>query len=392
MLKSGRFKGRAGNAPEPFALALLGALSFLAPAACTEDLRLPPSPSATGGRSGRGGDEGGGRGGTNGERDAASAEVPQESCRYLNNVEQQTPQVIIALDRSSSMFKTYGTATVTRLQILQQTLRTLLKTYGESVHFGYVDFPVKVCPTGCCASQIIPPNPQTLTAIEKRWGCELQPVTCGQTTDDSPAGQALREARWLYEDEETWPASRHVLLLTDGEPMCKANMAHNDCSMAVNEIGRLSGSHKVTSRVYGLSEELRGSACLDMMATLGGAASQGQPASHRITTTGEQLFDELSRWLDTLSGEACSFRLPDVLTAGQRVTVRHDRRLVPQRSQRRLGVRRPRRAFGGDFLWVLLRAAAHRAHGRDRVLALHDPAAVTGTANLFLMKSPPTGP
>jgi hypothetical protein len=327
---------------------LLAAVLLAAPFACTEDLRLPrvPSVTGTGGRtrppSGGGGDGSGGdggsqaQGGTGGapdDHDAGSDTPPRDagsSCRYLNGVQQQTPQVMITLDRSGSMFKKYGTSTVTRLQIVQQALHQLLENYSDAIHFGYVEFPVKSCQSGCCASMVIPPNPQTLSAIEKRWNCDFQPASCTQTTNDSPATQALRESRWFFEDEDAWPASRHVLLLTDDEPSCSASAEKNDCAMALLEVGKLSGANKVSTRVFGLTEELRASACLDMMATLGGNTTVGQlPASHRITTTGEQLVSELDHWFGELSQEACGFRLPNTLTPPQRISVRYDHRPVP---------------------------------------------------------------
>jgi hypothetical protein len=53
------------------------------------------------------------------------------------------------------------------------------------------------------------------------------------------------------------------------------------------------------------------------------------PATHRITTTGEQLISELDHWFDELSREACSFRLPNTLMPPQRVSVRYGHRQVP---------------------------------------------------------------
>jgi hypothetical protein len=327
---------------------MVTATAFLSASACTEDLRLPPtSVTATGGhaRGGSGGDAGndgrsgsGGDAGGDGTADAGGGRDAGFVCHFLNGVQQQTPQVIITLDRSGSMWKKYGTATLTRLQIVQQALHGLLETYSDAIHFGYVEFPIKACTSGCCASSVIPPNPQTLSAIEKRWSCEFQPATCSQTTNDSPAAQALRESRWFFEDEDEWPGTRHVVLLTDGEPACAANMEKNDCAMAVAEVGRLSGANKVSTRVFGLAEELRGSACLDMMATLGGNTAPGQlPASHRITTTGEQLIGELDRWFDELSTEACSFRLPSTVTPSQKLNVRYGRKSVPHDPTRNEG-------------------------------------------------------
>ena len=351
-MKPRRLTSRESVAAEPFAILILGVALLGAPLACTEDLRLPPAAavSATGGRvrpgPGSGGESGGdGKGGATvppDERDAGSDGAAAHdggtvsyTCHYLNGVQQQTPQVIVTLDRSASMMKKYGTSTVTRLQLVQQALRELMDTYSDSIHFGYVEFPVKNCTSGCCASTVIPPNPQTLSAISKRWNCEFQPATCSQTTNDSPAAQALRESRWFYEDEDAWPASRHVVLLTDGEPSCAANTAHNDCALAVAEVGRLSGANKVSTRVFGLTEELRNSACLDMMATLGGNTAVGQlPASHVITTTGEQLIAELDHWFEGLSEEACSFRLPSTVTPPQKLWIRYNHKTVPHDTNR----------------------------------------------------------
>lgn len=335
---------------------LLVAAVFCAFGGCTEDLRLPGAVNeggsggsgGSGGRSSRTGGSGGetGEGGSGGrgngseERDAGMDLPGRETsapCRYLSRVRQQTPQVIITLDRSASMWKKYGTSTITRLATVQNALRNVIKTYREAIHFGYLEFPVRDCGEACCASEIIPPNPRTQQLIEKRWSCEFLPATCAQTMNDSPTAVGLKASRLFFAQEDPWHASRHVLLLTDGEPSCTARATENPCTMAVNEVGKLALEHKIFTRVFGLAEEVRGSACLDMMATLGANTQAGQAATHSIAITPEQIYAELDHWLGALSKEACTFRLPSSFVAGQRLTVRADRKMIPQDTARKEG-------------------------------------------------------
>jgi hypothetical protein len=340
---------RAGGQHRARTLAL--GLAMAVSAGCTEQISLP-SASLLGGAGGSGGrgsrGEGGsggysGLGGTGGipvVSDGGGAETGVGGCSDISDVRQLTPQVVITLDRSSSMGKKYGTSTQTRLQIVQDTLRSVMKSYQASIDFGYVEFPVKenCAANTCCASQIIPPNQRALSVIEKRWACELGPPACSETTADSPVVEALRQARWFFVDERTGP-TRHVLLLTDGEPSCAFNKDQSACSLALTQVSRLSVESHVSTRVFGLAEELRGSSCLDMMAGLGTPGSTGQQpnATPRITTTGDQLYDELLRWFEPLSKEACTFRLPYVLPAGQKLTVLYEGKPVPRDPEREDG-------------------------------------------------------
>jgi hypothetical protein len=353
--------GRVAGAPS---LLLSWSLSLSAGlAACTEQISLPPTGfligTNTGGSGGRGPrtqgsggagqSDGGGRGGEEPNsgaggaggspaRDAAGADS-YANCNDLDDVRQLTPQVVIALDRSASMGKKYGTSTQTRLQIVQETLRSLMKTYQASIDFGYVEFPVKenCAANTCCASQIIPPNQRALAVIEKRWGCELGTPACSETTADSPVVEALRQARWYFVDGRVGP-TRHVALMTDGEPSCAFNKDHTDCSLALTQVSRMASESRVDTRVFGLAEELRSSSCLDMMAALGSQSPPGQPTgTHRITTTGDQLYDELLRWFEPLSKEACTFRLPYQVPSNERLVVLYEGKPVPRDPRREDG-------------------------------------------------------
>jgi hypothetical protein len=227
------------------------------------------------------------------------------------------PQVMFALDRSASMWKKPDTATSTRLQSTQRVLKDLMYRYHDSLRFGYVEFPVKECAAGmCCASAVVPPNSQSLSLIERMWSCSNGAPSCSETTDDSPIGQALAQSRRHFSSQSSsqsaGPGSKHVVLMTDGEPTCSAISDKSDCSLAINEVSALN-MMKVFTHVVGLTEELRSSSCLESLATLGAQTVSGQtPGGHSIALDGDKLMEEVNKWLSGWSKEACMFRLPAI--------------------------------------------------------------------------------
>jgi hypothetical protein len=248
--------------------------------------------------------------------------------------------VIVALDRSSSMWKKPDPSSSTRLQNTQRELRDLILKYRSTVRFGYVEFPVvKDCRAGmCCASTMIPANSSSLSVIERAWNCTNQPPTCLESTEDSPVAQALKNIRTSLEGSSSPPGSRHVLLVTDGEPSCAANTEKNDCTLAVTEVNTLASTLNTSMRVIGLTAELQTSQCLNDLATLGAPPSSVgmPPLGHTIATDGDKLWDQVNNWLGPLSREACSFRLPSIKESPS-MQVRYDGRLVPQDPNRRNG-------------------------------------------------------
>ena len=240
-----------------------------------------------------------------------------EHCEYVSKQDAyfQHPKVIIALDRSASMQERPAAGGMSRLHGVQSVLEPLIKRYQLALHFGYVEFPITDCFEGrCCASRAVTPARETLASIKRRWSCELGPASCGSTTKDSPVSEALYSSWQGFDRSDNGVDSRHVLLLTDGEPTCAVNPTSDACMRAGQEAARLSGV-EVSTTVFGLTEALRTSRCLADLATLGGSGSP------QIAATDEELRKALEDKLGTLSAEACIMRVDFALGTGQRLRI-----------------------------------------------------------------------
>ena len=145
----------------------------------------------------------------------------------------QHPQVILALDRSASMQERPASGGSSRLQ-------------GVQARAGDPDPAVPArCTSGtsssrwptarrarCCASRVVTPGKETLSAIQRRWSCELragqlpehhQGLAGGRGADGQPP-RLRRPAATTFDQ-------RHVFLLTDGEPSCAASASSDDQCM-----------------------------------------------------------------------------------------------------------------------------------------------------------------
>ncbi|HEY0715428.1 MAG TPA: vWA domain-containing protein, partial [Polyangia bacterium] len=255
------------------------------------------------------------------------------------SAERLHPQIIVTLDRSSSMWLRPSPQSSSRLVVAQRQLRSIMEKYRWMVRFGYVEFPIKACEAGgCCASQVAyPQQPNTLSAIDGIWSCRNLPSSCSETTDDAPVAQALKRVRNHFEMQSSSSESRYVLLLTDGEPSCAANVAKNDCALAATEASMIAALN-AQLRVIGLSAELQTSQCLAEIAAKGVPTNAtGMPSTApSIATDGDKLYDQLNNWLSPISRESCSFRFS---TARESPTVKvfYDRILVPRDTNRKNG-------------------------------------------------------
>jgi Mg-chelatase subunit ChlD len=301
--------------PGQLVLRLTGAIvtagGLLAAAGCTQDVKLPaevtpPPPAAV---------EVDASPGTSAPMpDAGTRRDSAVTCDEVFDFRQESPQVVVALDRSASMWQKYGSAVTTRLEDAQQALRTLMATYHDAVHMGYVDFPAADCPAaatpGCCASQVISPGRDTGDAIQRRWSCGTQ-AACTETNGDAPMSAALRSARDRFADLDQPISSRHVFLLTDSEPTCGMRPG-TECNQSITEAALLSGNENVETDVYVLAEELETSSCLQSIAGVRQDPNMPSPRYH-VTPTPAALLEALDEKLATLSRKACTFRLSSPL-------------------------------------------------------------------------------
>jgi hypothetical protein len=246
-----------------------------------------------------------------GNLDAAPRRDASVSCEEVS-FRQENPQVIVALDRSASMWQKYGGSVLTRLEETQRTLKSLLMTYHDAVHVGYVEFPAADCaagaPPGCCASPVISPGRDAVDTIQRRWSCVGQTASCSETEADAPVAAALRGARDRFADQDQPISSRHVFLLTDSEPACAARQG-TECSQSITEAALLWGNETVETDVFVLSEEARANSCLQSIAGVRIDSNAPSPYYH-VAPSPAVLLEQLEEKLAALSRKACTFRLP----------------------------------------------------------------------------------
>jgi hypothetical protein len=239
--------------------------------------------------------------------------------RWINNLMLHNPQVVIALDRSASMFQRYDGAMMTRLEIVQQALRRSMRDYRQAIHFGYIEFPAPDCEHDmCCTSSLwIRPADDRVDVIEQKWRCD-DPAVCSKDNPESPVSSALMRCRESFLRNVNPSASRHVFILTDGEPSCSTVTAKSDCETSIEEVVDLKNANVQTS-VYGLAQNIAASACLQSMAIAGGADPMRVP-SHYVALTETALRDQLDEQLRSIAKEACSFGF-NTVAAGQPMRV-----------------------------------------------------------------------
>jgi hypothetical protein len=272
---------------------------------CTQELPLPAGASPPLGPSGMGG--------ASGVVDAGTRRDANAACEEVYDFRQENPQVVIALDRSASMWQKYGGSAFTRLEETQRALKSLLATYHAAVHIGYVEFPASECPGAgggnCCAGSVISPGRDTGGAIQRRWDCSPG-AACSETGTDAPLSMALRNVRERFAMLDTAISSRHVFLLTDSEPACDSRPGM-ECSNSIAEAGLLWGNGMIETDVFALSDELKSNGCLQSVA--GVRVDSANPTNFHVTGNAEALADQLDERLAALSRKACTFRLASAL-------------------------------------------------------------------------------
>lgn len=152
------------------------------------------------------------------------------------------PQVMVALDRSSTMNTRFGDSTV--LGTARDALDVYASRYQKVASFGYVEFPggSSVCTgqAGCCASTPKAPNPNYVLFNMGLHNCDQnsQP-SCATASYQRPTVPALTGCELVYSSPPD-RSSRYVLLITNGMPDCGTgpNSGCGDAQMTVSEMLR----------------------------------------------------------------------------------------------------------------------------------------------------------
>ncbi|HXU83614.1 MAG TPA: hypothetical protein VN914_19610 [Polyangia bacterium] len=219
------------------------------------------------------------------------------------------PEVVVALDRSFSMFnhkpgaKSFWTAA-------REALLDYMRETDGAIAFGYAEFPGRVsCDPGfgCCTRFPVSPSLNSHGGIEQAWSCNTQ--GCFDTADESPSGHALSRIRTQYFDTETDPMpDRYVLLVTDGEPSCGSDTG--ECAYAEHQATRLYSNGGVNTIVLPLGDDAKKGPCLDAVAVAGHTREPGATAFPAAADPG-QVGAELRKAMAQVEERTCRFLVKD---------------------------------------------------------------------------------
>jgi hypothetical protein len=285
------------------ARALVAGLAALAPTACVQTVLLNPA------------------GGVDGSVGGDSP-VTVPTCagnRTELAVKPVWIDVLIALDRSSSMNTHFGDGTGTRFSVVQTILQNLMTTH-QNIHFGYQGFPADVsqtCSDGCCVdNDALQPGlgvePGIELAMMTSGGCLTATPAC--TTDATPTAKALFKADQIYDTVDSNSndgIDRYVLLITDGDPNCGMDSTSGTptpCAQATSNITMLQ-SIGVKTIVVGVGENIAVTRCLDSMAAVGGATAGSSSPFYYQATSALLLENQLTTIMDDLAAKSCHVQL-----------------------------------------------------------------------------------
>jgi hypothetical protein len=143
--------------------------------------------------------------------------------------------VIVALDRSTSMNGAFGSST--KLQTARDLLAKVVATYEHSVRFGYAAFPGPGCfQEACCWVQPSPITHHGYDAFAAAMRVCDSPNVCA-TSSERPTAYALAGCLGSFTSAPPTTGTDHVVLISDGPPGCAGG---NDvCGGAIQQAQEL---------------------------------------------------------------------------------------------------------------------------------------------------------
>jgi hypothetical protein len=225
----------------------------------------------------------------------------------------KTPEVIVALDRSSGMNQPMGGG-MTELSAALTTLVPKVQSYQSLIRFGFIDFPDNLdsCPDSCCVSELYTPPPDP--GMSNTGPLETAAYACNMSgpggngmnnlncpTDNPRPTEVALEACAAYYQNGPQTSPRYVLLLTNGEPSgsCGGD-AKGDCQDSEDQVIALSALN-VQTMIVDLGEQQNFGDCLHNLAPQPGAGGE----THYYFPGANGLADSLKTIADGIAGDAC---------------------------------------------------------------------------------------
>jgi hypothetical protein len=260
--------------------------------------------------------------------DKTGSSRPDECAYFRNlNVQQNQVEMIIALDRSTSMQKTAFDST-TRLQAAQQAVVASTGAH-PGIQFGFEQFPSsKECNGAtCCAGGLsIQPAPNHAVSIQEQLTCGSSDLGCTVASSDSPSHLALQKCSQWYTSEGQGSSSQFVLLITDQDPTCSGGASTDAslCSQAGDEVAKLT-KLGVQTFLVSLNGDAQSTNCLASIPA--GPSTSAGKSQFVVATDQAGLRAKLEAIMTTVEVNMCRFSLarPPDNPNQVVVTVDHDR-------------------------------------------------------------------
>jgi len=220
----------------------------------------------------------------------------------------ESPEVIVALDRSLGMGNRFGDSTLlaaSRDAIAQHAMR-----YQKLIRFGYVEFPGagNVCSpqAGCCASMVSLPSGNLAAFDLALHACDQDPSPgCSIAGYQRPMTSALASCALVFSSPPPDGIRRYVLLVSNGRPDCGTNQ-NSGCLDAQNAVNQLATNNVSTVVVAPGQLDSDTVDCLQQIAVYGGA--NDPPYLHPASNPSE-LIAEISDITRAMAKDACQLEL-----------------------------------------------------------------------------------
>jgi len=243
---------------------------------------------------------GGGGGGTGGGSSACSGP--------LTEFHPESPEVIVALDRSTGMSTRFGDSTP--LVAAREALDLFAARYQKVVRYGYVEFPgtSMLCSPQCgsCPGMVSAPNPNFEAFRVNLHACDQ---SCSDAGNQSlrPTAAALASCGYVF-SRPTDGSQRYVLLITNGRPDCGTGQ-NTGCTDAKNAVNALASNNANIRTLVVAPGQLDFDTmdCMQGLALAGGASKSPYyfPASNPADLSAA--IDDITRNIAT---DACRLDLP----------------------------------------------------------------------------------
>ena len=307
-------------------ISLCCALLAILLGACQQTLMLDDrspdaSHSGTGGKIGSGGTGGG-------PTDASSSDAHCSPSQMLPIIfTPDVPQVIVALDRSSTTMEMPFGSNDTEFSAAAADLSTEVSSYQASsgqgrdakpaITFSYLDFPNSApdcnSAVGCCASDVTFTPTSNSFQSAAYYACGT-PNSCVPSNNRPIAARSRHRVQRLRPDESTQTGQRFVLLVTGGPPSGQC-FNPSDCQIAINKVDDLKNKIGVTTYIVGMGDQTN-DGCLQAMANDEGSAQFYSPAS-----TPPDLVPALELITGKIAEAACHLTLSTAPTSASQLMV-----------------------------------------------------------------------